>query len=1144
MYLTEEQLVLSPSDLNGFVECRHLTQLDRLVLAAELERPEAHDPVADLLSRKGDEHERAYLEQLKSEDRSVIELPDAGRSIAELEEAAAATLDALREGPEVIFQATFLGQGPAGADGRPTRYRGHTDFLLRVDGRPSDLGNFSYEVADTKLARKAKPYFILQLCFYSEMLQAAQGGEVPERMRVILGDRTTETYRLAEFSSYFRRVRSRFLESFAVEADTYPEPVAHCSVCRWMEHCDAQRVADDHLSLVAGITRSQRAKLVDAGITTLAALGDLDAGGTVPGIRPEQLEKRREQARLQLLARESGEQQVELLPPDPARGFARLPRPSEGDVFFDLEGDPFYDDGLEYLWGFVTDDSEDGSERFTSFWGRDRREEREAFESFVDFVVQRRERWPDLHVYHYANYEITVLKRLAGRFASREAELDQLLRDGVFVDLYRVVVEAMRVGMPSYGLKHIEAFYMEERGTTVTDGADSVIEFEKWLDAGGADGGDPAILARIEEYNRDDCVSTLRLRDWLLDRRGEAEGRFGAIEWFERPEGERSNDAIQLETEIAELVEELTAGLPEEAADYSKVDRARELMSNVVTYHQREARPVWWAFFARIDGDHSELVDDIDCIGGLVADEATAPQPTGRDSTLHRLHFPAQETKLGLGGVHDPAAPSPAVTVTAIDPVAGWLDLKRGARHAANPLPQALIPGGPYNTREHRAALRRLAQVVVTAPDGDGPFRACRDLLLGRVPRVRDLAPGRPLYSDSTDIDELRALVSRLDETTLVVQGPPGSGKTYAGARLITHLIAGGNRVGVAAPSHKAIENLLREVETAADEDGLDFHGLKKQGGGEKFESRRIMSTDSNAALTAPDVKLAAGTSWHFARPETDETLDYLFIDEAGQVSLADALAMGTAARNIVLLGDPQQLPQVIQGAHPDGAACSALEHVLAGRQTIPPTDGVFLDRTWRLHPDLSRFCSELMYDGRLESAPGRELQEVIPAPGSTLGGAGLRWVPVEHEARTQSSEEEADRIAGMLEELLAGARCRNFEGNEHDLTLDDILVITPFNAQVKCLEARLPPGARVGTVDKFQGQEAQVVFFSLATSSGAEVPRSLEFLLSRNRLNVAVSRARCLAFVVASPGLLDIDCATVAQMRLVNALCRVAEAA
>jgi predicted RecB family nuclease len=1144
VYLADNTLVLSPSDLNNFVQCRHLTALDEALLRGEIEGPSGErDPLADLLSSKGDLHEAAYLEQLRDEGREIVEIANPEKGLKALRLAAAQTEQAMRAGADVIYQATFLQEGLA-ANGLPTLYRGHADVLYRVD-EPSDLGAFSYEVADAKLARRAKPYFILQLCFYSEMVEAIQAVS-PEHIHVVLGTGETETYRLAEFAAYFRQVRRRFLSGLGSALDTtYPEPVSHCQVCKWASDCDERRVADDHLSLVAGLPSTQRKRLKDAGVATLAELGRLDPETHVDGIRTEQLAKRRHQAALQLQTREGGEPALDLLEPEPNRGFARMPGPSEGDVFFDLEGDPFFDGGLEYLWGFVTDDQ--AEPQFTVWWGRDRAEEREAFERFIDFITERRTLWPDLHVYHYATYEITALKRLAGAFGSRESELDQLLRDGVFVDLYRVVAESMRIGMPSYSLKKVEAFYMQQRETEVTDGNDSVIEFERWLDEGGLEGGDQAILDAIADYNRDDCLSTLWLRNWLLERRVEAEARFEeAIVWFVPEEKARSDKTVEVDAETAALVTELGGDLNDEELDgVSAEARTTWLLAQLLTYHQREARPAWWAFFDRRGSEPDSLIDDADCIGAL-STTGQPPEPVGRGSTVHSFTFPAQETKIREGStVHDVAFGDKAGQIVSIDVDLGEVALKRGPSLAGLALPAALMPGGPYGTDEQRAALRRFAgDVIDRGLEADGPYRACRDLLLGRAPNIVGAQAGEPLYANAIDVAELRDLVARMDGTCLVIQGPPGSGKTYTGARLITSLIDAGHRVGVTSTSHKVIHNMLDEIEQAAAEEGVEFVGLKKASAGRpdsEYDSEHIGCTKDNSALTNPDVKLTAGTAWHYARDEVDGTLDYLFIDEAGQVSLADALALGTAARNIVLLGDPQQLPQVTQGAHPDGSDVSALEHVLGEDQTIPPDRGVFLDNTWRLHPHIASFCSELMYDGRLGSAPGRERQRIVVG-GSPLDGAGLRWCPVAHEGDSQSSISEAEAISRLVDEL-RGASVVNCEGVERLLDLvEDVLVVTPYNAQVKCLESRLPSGMRIGTVDKFQGQEAEVVFFSLATSSGAEIPRGLEFLLSRNRLNVAVSRARCVAVVVASPGLLNVDCQTVGQMKLVNAICRVGE--
>jgi uncharacterized protein len=1144
MYLADSELVLSPSDLNSYVSCPHLTALDLAELAGDLEDERVRGAEADLLSRKGDEHELAYLQRLKDEGRRVVEIPRANDgSLDSMREAAGQTTDAMRQGAEVIFQGTFFDQVPV--DDAAYNFRGHTDFLFRVDGRPSDYGNWSYEVADTKLARRAKPYFILQLCFYSELLEHAQG-IAPERIHVVLGDpgKTMESFRLVEFSSYFRRIRSRFLRALAERPTTYPEPCDHCAVCGWRERCEAKRIADDHLSLVAGIRTSHREKLVAAGVETLESLARLPDGQEIDGIRDPMLAKLHEQAALQLEAR----LQPDELPPlrrleiEPDRGFARLPTPSIGDVFFDMEGDPFFEEGLEYLFGYVTREGADSELEFTAIWGRDRAEEKQATERFIDAMLERLERWPDLHIYHYNHYEVTALKRLTSSHGTREDELDDLLRGEVFVDLLKVVREGLRIGTDGYGLKRVEAFFMPARETDVADGGDSVVEFERWLD--GDERGD-AILEAIADYNEDDCVSTLRLRDWLLGQRELAVAEQGVeLPWFERHAPQPDDDPDREPSENELLRERMLAGIPADPADRDETQRAFWLLAQLLTYHRREERSMWWQFFDRADQEPAELIEDADCLGDLSLIPGHDAERVNR-SEQRLLSFPTQETKVGPGSYVDPASVAeklPGVTVVEMDDEAGTVLLKRGPSHAGRPWPTALIPGSPYRTDQQRAALARLGRAVLEQGlEGPGPYRAARELLLRRRQRVDGIAEGDPLHGDPATLDDLRRVVHGLDASHLMVQGPPGTGKTYSGARMIVDLIDHGKRVGVTSTSHRAIHNLLAEVEEFAVESGVSFRGLKKCTNGNdetvyESEAGLIESVDDNTALTDHDVKLAAGTAWHFCRDEVDGTLNYLFVDEAGQISLADALALSTSAENLVLLGDPQQLPQVSQGRHPPGSDASVLEHLLGDLQTIPSDRGVFLGETYRMCPEICEFVSDLMYDGRLVSAPGRELQALIGD--GALAGSGTRWLPVEHEDRAQRSPEEATAIAGAMAELLANGRSIDCDGSAHPLTLDDILVVTPFNAQVKCLHDKLPADARIGTVDKFQGQTAQVVFFSMASSSGEIIPRGLEFLFSRNRLNVAMSRARCLSVLVCSPRLPDITCKSVDLMRLVNAVC------
>ncbi len=896
----------------------------------------------------------------------------------------------------------------------------------------------------------------------------------------------------------------------------------------------------DTLSLGPGSGRDPSCRLNRAGISALEQLAVAPPTTEGPKVPQATFETLHDQARLQLDQRRTGEPSYEFLDPEPRRGFALLPPPSEGDLFFDMEGDPIYENGLEYLFGVVSID--EGEPRFHAFWGHDRAEEKRAFEEFIDFLTERLERHSNLHIYHYSHYEPTALKRLMGLHGTREQQVDDLLRKEVLVDLYKVVKQGMRISQPGYGIKKVEAFYMGTRDTAVTEGGESIVAYEQWIET-----GEQRILDEIAEYNEEDCISTLKLRDWLLARREEAETTFGREIVWEAPEDrEPTEESLKEGEETDRLREALTAGLPADLSGATDEQRALWLMAQLVDYHRREDKPVWWAFFERRGMSPDELVEDPEAIGDLQPVAGLEPEEVDQ-SFVYAIEFPVQEHGLKpRGDAIDPATGLGAGSILSIDDEAGRLRLSRAKNRAVQPLPRALIPGRPYDTKRQRAALRRLAaNIDRDGLDSAGPYRALRDVLLRTFPRVRGLEPGAPLQGTSVELEHAKAIAFGLDRSYLFIQGPPGSGKTWTGARLIVHLMRAGKRVGVTAGSHKAIHNLLEEVERVAHEERFTFRGLKKSSADNEesvFDGDFIESSHDQDDFPPPeDVRLVAGTAWLFAKEEMDQTLDHLFIDEAGQVSLADALAVGTSGRNLVLLGDPLQLAQVSQGVHPGDAGASVLEHLLGDDATIPPERGLFLDRSRRMHPDVCGFISEVVYAGRLSSIEECGCQSIETAG---LTGTGLRYLPVEHDGNTRSSTQEADVIADALAELLNGGRFTDQAEATRELRLEDILVVTPYNAQVKCLRERLPPGARVGTVDKFQGQEAPVVFFSMATSSGAEIPRNVEFLFSRNRLNVAISRAQCLAVLVASPELLHIRCRNVDQLRMVSALCRLVEIA
>lgn len=1129
------RFIYSATDLNNYLECGHLISLERRVAQGELNRPERNPTVA-LIAEKGLEHERRYLERLRAQHGEIVEIAQAENSLGAIRQAAAETVAAMERGAAVIYQGTFFGDG----------FLGKSDFLRRVE-RPSATWKWSYEVADTKLALHDKPYFIIQLCHYSEHLARAQG-TVPEAMYVVLGNGDLKRFRFDDYAAYYRHLKQSFVRDVA-SLEAYPFVCEHCKICDWSTRCERQRRDDDHLSLVAWMRRAQVKTFEGAGIATVANLAT--ASGRRPhGMQAATFERLQRQAALQVRGRETGSYHYELLDQRPFVGFGQLPMPVAGDVFFDMEGDQFFEIGvgLEYLFGCYCPDDE---EQFRAFWGTDRIDEKLAFERCIDFFMERRKRYPAMHIYHYAPYEKTALRKLTQRHQTREDEVDELLKGEVLVDLYAIVRQSLMISQPSYSIKKIEPFYGLERTASVRSGDDSIVMFETWL----KDESQRSILDDIERYNEEDCRSTWMLRNWLLERRDEFVTQRGiALDFLplrnpdERCHPEpvagckKCDERVRIERERAKISADQHALLGREG------DAAAVLLGHLLSYHRREEKPVWWDFFDRCRNVDQLLEFDKEAMAGLVLRRDVEPFKLGsRDRNwVYTYAFPDQQHHLP-DKPSDPHTEASAGEIVAIDEENNLIQLKRGGTSDDAANLEALIPGGPINTDSQKESLARIAGLYL-----DGSLNALHpaaiDILSGGFPRLSDRRAGERVQPAEVTEDSVFGLVNALDRSCLFVQGPPGTGKTHIGARIIVRLLAAGKRVGVMANSHKAIHNLLHEIEAVAPSDAVvrGFHKHSAQNADSPYVSRleqpAVASGDNNDAAASGDYNLISGNSWLFSRTGMLDRVDYLFIDEAGQTSLADAVAVSPSTRNLVLLGDPMQLAQVSQGAHAKGAGGSVLQHLLGARATVPENRGVLLDTSYRMHPEICEFISKAFYDGRLgPDAPTANNR--VESPG--LMGSGLRYIPVEHSENGRESIEEAERIVREVGLLLRGSFTRRGEA-EQTLTQSDILVVTPYNAQRKriggLLKAAGLDGIRVGTVDKFQGQQAPVVFYSMATSSGEDLPRNMEFLFERNRFNVAVSRAQCMSVLVCSPKLLDTRCNHVEQMALVNILCRYAE--
>lgn len=1133
MKVISQQLRLSATDLSNHLACHHLSVLDLSVARGARRSPEWKSPDLEIIRQLGMEHELAYLRYLEKLGFKVRDL----RAMGNEEEVIVETVKLMKQGTDIIAQGA-LAKG---------RWFGRPD-VLRKTPQKSGLGEWSYEVYDCKLALETKGTTILQLSLYTELVAEVQG-HFPEWMYVVTPTEQfePEPYRFAEYAAYCRYIKTRFERLCDAPPDsvkTYPEPVPHCPICRWFAECDKKRRDDDHLSLVAGITRLQQKQLRAWDTDTTRKLAVL----LIPLERrpdfgvPEGYIRVREQARVQVAGIDQQKPVHELLPPEAGRGLTRLPEPSAGDVFFDLEGDPFVaPGGREYLFGFIASDGKKLS--YYSQWARTAADEKQAFESFVDQMMLRWEADPKMHIYHFGSYEPSALKRLMGRYATREEEIDRMLRAGLLVDLHTIYRQSIRASVEEYSLKAAEVFHNFRRSTPLEESRRAMRFVEHTLELSRVQNIPEEVRITVVGYNWDDCLSTKSLRDWLEKKRAEQEAAGNKIARPSISEGAAPEKVAERQQRVIELVSELTNGFPTESETRTEEESAQWLMAQFLDWHRREEKSGWWEFFRLRDLGDEDLLEEKAAIARLQFDHCVGVD--GR-SPVDRYTFEKQETEIRDGDkvVH---RGDPIGEVLGIDVGQRTIDIKKVGK-AVDLHPSSIYKHEMVRTEELAESLLRIGEWIrINGIISTGQYQAARDLLRRTTPRLANGESVTVQPNESTEA-AARRIVAALDTSVLPVQGPPGAGKTYTGARMISELIRRGKKVGITSNSHKAIRLLIDETLKVCRTEGLvGIRCIQKvtEKTDEALPDGLEVVKDNGkvlAALVTGAAQIAAGTAWLWSRDEFFESVDVLFIDEAGQMSLANVLAVSQAAMNLVLLGDPQQLDQPLKGSHPEGAEKSALEHLLGGDKTIPSHRGLFLEKTWRLHPKISGFTSELFYENRLGSAAGLESQQISNHP--HFSGAGLWFVPVSHQGNQNSALEEVEAIAKITAGLLdPKVKWTDHQGQTRGLSAEDILIVAPYNAQVSDLSARLK-GMRVGTVDKFQGQQAPVVLYSLTTSSPEDAPRGMEFLYSLNRFNVATSRARSTVIVVGSPKLFEPDCRSPRQMQLANALCRYRELA
>lgn len=1203
-------LIYSASDLVRAAECPwatlHLLD-EKLGRLPRFEAPE--DPMLERTSVLGDQHEAAVLEEYR--ERFGPYDPATGRGVYEIDPARrmdwgtlvdkhGESIEALRSGADVVFQASFF-------DGR---FHGRSDFLVREDdGR--------YAVYDTKLARHAKVTALLQLAAYADQLDNA-GIPVSDTVTLVLGNRERASFHVGEFMAVYQERRDRFeaasRERMAADAeplDWWQDSVSRCGKC---PHCAAEVERHRDVLQVAGMSMAQRKLLRQRyGVRTVDDLANLEGRSL-----PTPVRSARDQAALQTgravpdktvtFTDASGTRKSVSYVVTDSAPLTSIPAADPGDIFFDFEGDPLWQDpfdsswGIEYLFGLVEspkDSSEDP--RFVPFWAHSRDEEKQALLDFLEYVRKRRQRFPGMKIYHYANYEKRALRDLAAKHGVGEEAVDDLLREEVLVDLYDVVRSSLRISEDSYSIKKLEPLYMGDqlRAGDVTTAAASVVAYADYCLA--RDSGDQdralAVLDSIGDYNRYDCVSTLRLRNWLLglvSRSAEEEvgqpheTRDLSLE-PEPPEDARESAVEASLNHFVETASPESTGLaPDVLRD---TVRAVAMVSSATGYYRRERKQFWWSHFDRLSAPVADWESQRDVlVFERLAVEENWHKATPRARTEKRILegtarlaegsalrdgdsglFAMYETPLPpyledkarearqraesgpRGGQPVASRASDArLTLESLEQteVPGHVRIRvvesrpQGAE-SFDQLPMASTPPAPIRTKAQEDSLAMLAEEVDAALP-HLPRAAGLDIVARRPPRLADGGAlprvGDPGLGDGKIpmADAIHAAVSRLENSYVAVQGPPGTGKSFVGSHVIGRLVREGWTIGVVAQSHAVIENLLKGCMVNGGVPGEAIAKAKRSKTSTDEDVPRVpwreiaqkdipsfMAEAASGESPVPGGRIYGGTAWDFAHQDrfAPGSVDLLVIDEAGQYSLANMLAVSQSARNLLLLGDPQQLPQVTQGSHPQPVDESALGWLSAGARTLPQEYGYFLDASWRMHPELCAPVSTLSYQGRLHSASAaaqRMLADTKP---------GVYRLDVPHTGNATSSPEEAARVVELASELVGRSWRHAPDQAFRPLEPHDVLVVAAYNAQVEVIREALEEaglsdqdetGVRVGTVDRFQGQEAPVVIVSMAASSAEDVPRGMDFLLSPNRLNVAVSRGQWAAVIVSSPSLTD----------------------
>ena len=1114
MRINKDKILYSPTDLNNFVSCKYHIKND---LLAEEKKFKKREISANLKLRikYGIEHETKHFKLLKNKNNPSVTINNKLTDEKRFE----ATKQALTKGYKLIYKAYFIEKN----------FRGEADFLLRVNTK-SDLGNYSYEVYDTKITKNLRPKHVLQITSYSYLLGKLQN-LLPRHMYLIDGNNKFNPYKVNEFIDYFTYTRNRFenLLPTLKKSDIYPEKCSYCQYCPWLDVCEKRWGDDNYINQVTRINKSQVVKLKKEKIRTVEALAKTSANKIKSKINHSTKIRLVQQAKLQEEKRHTGKSKLIFNETEVGRGFYKLPKANEGDIFYDIEGFPQSEKRpFEYLHGiFYLNEKKQEYKSFT-VKKYEQGEEKRIFVELIHFLKKHFDKYPDAFIYHYNDYETQALKNLSNEYSSTFPDgvnlFDKLLRQEKFIDLLKVVEQCMQTSEKNLSLKTIEKFYREERSAKVKTADDSIRLFDDWCAT-----NDQKLMKDIISYNEEDCVSTYDLREFLCKNKPDNIPDFSQSD----EEKDMNSEFKDFEKREIDLINQL-----EKKRNKENTKIVDDLIS-LVGFHRREAKPDIWAYYARIKKSPDELEDDPECIGNCIFIKEMAEENPKRKRFKYKFNdqnfkikegtYASDIFEKGIGKIEK---------IEEIDENENFIEIsiekKRLALRDEMPKVANLGPPSSPKTAVISAALYKFIEDF--SDNKKTKYKCIEDLLKNNYPDIKSLKSGEAIIDYSKDIiDESINAVKKLNSSFLLIQGPPGAGKTYTSAKIILSLIKDKKKVGINSNSHKAINNLLLKIEELAAEEDFKFEGFKKSSKEvDKFNGKNIR--ESRIELVTKNCLIYAGTAWLFSDARLDQKLDYVFIDEAGQVSLANSIAIATTTKNIVLIGDQMQLSQPIKGIHSKNSGKSSLNFLLEDHDTIPRNRGIFLDKTRRLNEKICKYVSDSFYESRLKPH-AITYERKVSLSLKDIGNEGIYYLPASHSDCTQKSDEESKTIKKYFDKIKGQEITEGVKKSK--ITNDDVMVVAPFNMQVNHLTKVLGKGSRVGTIDKFQGQEAKVVFISMTSSDPENIPRHKEFFFSRNRLNVAISRAECVAVILFNPNLLLTHCQKINEMRLVNNFCK-----